>query len=70
MVEATFVLYVPRSKRGRVRTALATDVTADLKWRERKTLFGSEFYFSGPSALARQVHATASRWVNDDPGFR
>lgn len=70
MVEATFVLYVPRSKRGRVRNGLAADETADLKWRERKTLFGSEFYFSGPSAVARQVHATASRWINDEHGYR
>jgi len=70
MVEATFVLYVPKAQRTLVRTRLNAEAAADLKWRERKTLFGSEFYFSGPSALARQVHAIAASWINEDSGIR
>jgi hypothetical protein len=70
MVEATYVLFVPKAKRSRVRTGLASEAGEDLKWRERRTLFGSEFYLSGPAMLARQVHAAATAWINEDRSFR
>lgn len=69
MVETTYVLFVPKAKRARVRTGLAAEPNEVLKWRERRTLFGSEFYFSGPAAVARQTHACASRWVAEPLGF-
>jgi hypothetical protein len=65
MVEATYVLYVPRSQRVRVRTALAGRVGDAVTLRERKTLFGSEFYFSGPAGLARESHTSAMRWLEE-----
>lgn len=39
-------------------------------WRERRTLFGSEFYFSGPSAIAREAHAAAARLTSGEQVFR
>lgn len=69
MVEATYVLYVRRSQRVRVRTALAGRVDQAITLRERKTLFGSEFYFSGPAALARETHTSAMRLVEEALGF-
>ena len=65
MLEAIYVLYVPKAKRGQVRNRLAAEADAGLKWRERRTFFGSEFYFSGPAAKAREVHASATGWIKD-----
>ena len=67
MVEATYVLFVSKRLRGRVRTGLASEPQADIRWRERKTLRGSEFYFSGPAAQARQAHACAAGWIREMP---
>jgi hypothetical protein len=67
MVEATYVLFVSKRLRGRVRTGLAAEPQIDIRCRERKTLRGSEFYFSGPAALARQAHASASGWIKELP---
>jgi len=60
-VDATFVLFVQKKQRGRIRGGLTADLLGEVTWRERKTLTGSEFYFSGPSALARQAHAAAAK---------
>lgn len=68
-MEATFVLFVGKKQRTRVRTGLTSDVLGDATWRERKTFFGSEFYFSGPSAIARQAHAAAARLTTLDQDF-
>lgn len=67
MIEATFVLFVPKAKRAQVRGRLAKEASAELKWRERKMFSGSEFYFSGPAAKAREFHSTANRWLQDRP---
>ncbi len=68
-MDATFVLYVNKNLRSRVRNALTPELVGDARWRERKTLFGSEFYFTGPSAIARQVHAAAARLASADLSF-
>jgi hypothetical protein len=65
--EATFVSFVPKAKTGKLRRTLQTEDTAPIKWREQKTLFGSEFYFSGPSELARQTHAYVTYWLATTP---
>jgi hypothetical protein len=62
-MDATFVLFVQKRQRGRIRSGLTPDLLGDVTWRERKMLNGSEFYFSGPSALARQAHAAAAKLV-------
>ena len=64
MVEATYVLFVPKAKRLQVRDVLKADVPESVQWRERKKLFGSEFYVSGPAALAREAHEQAVRWLS------
>ena len=43
---------------------LKADVPESVQWRERKKLFGSEFYVSGPAALAREAHEQAVRWLS------
>ncbi len=63
MVEATFVSFVPKSKSDELRKALTTEDTGDLQWRERRTFSGSEFYFTGPSELARKVHVYVAQWL-------
>lgn len=65
MVETTYVLFVPSAKRGRLRSALSASVGEGLNWRERRRLFGSEFYFSGPAAVAREAHASAVSCIRD-----
>ena len=63
MSEATYVSFVPSSKRAKLREVLQSEDTGPIAWRERKTLFGSEFYFSGPSGLARRTHAFVTQWL-------
>lgn len=63
MSDATYVAFVPANKRERLREMLRTEDTGALEWRERRSLFGSEFYFSGPPALARRAHAYVAQWV-------
>lgn len=65
MSEATYVSFVPKSKRGKLRAILQSEDTGSIQWRERKKLFGSEFYFSGPAALARATHAHVTRWLSN-----
>lgn len=63
MSEATYVAFVPNAKRAKLRSVLQSEDTGAITWRERKVLFGSEFYFSGPSKLARAAHSYISHWV-------
>jgi hypothetical protein len=64
MSEATYVSFVPASRRAKLREVLQSEDTADITWRERKSLFRSEFYFSGPPALVRRTHAFVTAWLN------
>ncbi|HEY2749889.1 hypothetical protein [Phenylobacterium sp.] len=63
MAEATYVAFVPAKKRDRLLEMLQTEDTAPLVWHERRSWFGSEFYFSGPAALARKAQAYVTEWV-------
>ena len=63
MSEITAVSFVPKSKRARLRHVLTTGDTGDLRWRERKRLSGSEFYFSGPASLVMKTHNYISHWL-------
>ena len=63
MSDATYMSFVPRSKRDKLRKVLETEDTGDLRWTEKRGLFGSEFYFSGPSALVRKTHAYITAWL-------
>lgn len=63
MSDATYVAFVPRSKREKLRSALQAEDTGLVTWRERRTLFGSEFYFSGPAGLVRKTHAYIMHWI-------
>jgi hypothetical protein len=61
--DITCVSFVPKAQRGKLRHVLMTEDTGELRWKERKTLFGSEFYFSGPSRLVMRTHAYVSYWL-------
>ena len=63
MADATYVTFVPSAKRAQLRQILETESTAPLVWRERRSFFGSEFYFSGPPGLARKAQAYVAEWV-------
>jgi hypothetical protein len=63
MVEATFVSFVPKNKSDQLRQTLSTEDTGELRWRERRTFFGSEFYFTGPAELARRAHIYVAQWL-------
>jgi hypothetical protein len=63
MPDATYVAFVPKDKRDKLRAILETEDTAPLAWREQRSWFGSEFYFSGPSPLARKAQAYVAEWV-------
>lgn len=63
MPEATYVAFVSKAKRAKLRAMLQTEDMGGLSWREKKRLFGSEFYFSGPPNLARQAHAYVTKWL-------
>jgi hypothetical protein len=60
-VEATYVLFAQNSQRARLREALAAQSDGPVRWRERKLLFGSEFYLTGPAAAARRAHSALSQ---------
>lgn len=63
MDQATYVAFVPKSLRERLRSTLQAADTGDLRWRERRQGRGSEFYFTGPAALVRQTHTYIVGWV-------
>jgi hypothetical protein len=63
MPDATFVAYVPRTLRERLRSALLGEDTGALKWEEKKVYGGSDFYISGPPALARKAHFYVQEWL-------
>lgn len=64
MIEATYVLFVPKAKRAKLRSVLQAEDTAPLSWREKRAMSGSEFYFSGPASLARETHQHLVRWLS------
>lgn len=63
MSEATYVSFVPKDRREKLRRILQTEDTGPITWRERKTFSGSEFFFSGPAQLVRKTHAYISQWL-------
>jgi len=63
MSDATYMSFVPRSKRDKLRQVLESEDTGAVRWTEKRGLFGSEFYFSGPSVLVRKTHAYITAWL-------
>jgi hypothetical protein len=63
MIEATYVSFVPKKQSHKLRETLTTEDTGPLRWREHRTFSGSEFYFTGPAALARRAHDYVTKWL-------
>lgn len=66
MPELTYVCFVPKAKRDRLRQVLETEDTRPVQWAEKPSWGGSEFYFSGPSRLVRKTHSYITWWVAQD----
>ena len=66
MADATYVSFVPKNKRDKLRRVLQSEDTGLIRWREKKKLFGSEFHFSGPTQLVRKTHAVITEWLAQD----
>ena len=67
MSEVTYVSFVPKAKRAKLRRVLESEDTGQIRWQEKKKLFGgSEFHFSGPTELVRKTHAYITQWLADD----
>jgi hypothetical protein len=64
--QVTYVSFVPKSKRDKLRKILETEDTGPISWSEKRTFAGSEFYFSGPSPLVRKAHLYITWWVAQD----
>ncbi len=59
-MQATFMIYAAGAERQRLRTLMKGVTSEDVTWREQRRLFGSEFYLTGPAALARQAQEAIS----------
>ena len=66
MSQVTYVSFVPKGKRDKLRRILETEDTGPVDWVEKRTFSGSEFYFSGPSRLVRKTHLYVTWWVAQD----
>ena len=63
MAEVTYVSMVPKESSAKLRDTLRQNDTGELRWREQRSHFGSEFYFTGPPALVRQTHEFVTLWL-------
>jgi hypothetical protein len=66
MTDVTYVAFVPKSKRDKLRDILSSEDTGSISWVEKRGMFGSEFHFSGPANLARRTHAYIVQWLASD----
>jgi len=64
MIEATFVVYAPKAQLAKLRGLVRSQTAEAVTWQERRTLFGSEFYVTGPAALAREAHELAAHLLS------
>ena len=64
MPVATYVSFVPKAHRAKLREVLMSEDTGEVTWRERKSWSGSEFYFSGPPAIVRKTHEFVTFWLS------
>jgi hypothetical protein len=69
MTDATYVLFAPKAQLARLRAHLKTLTWDEVRWRERRRLFGSEFYVSGPSRQAREAHQSAALCLTRSDGL-
>jgi hypothetical protein len=66
VTDVTYVSFVPRAKRDRLRSVLTSEDTGRLTWIEKRGFFGSEFHFSGPARLVRKTHTFITEWLASD----
>jgi len=61
--DATYVIFAAKAARARVREQLRVAADETVRWTERKSFSGSEFFISGPPARAREAHAVMMLWL-------
>jgi len=61
--DATYVIFVAKAGRARVRERLRAAADETVRWTERKNLSGSEFFISGPPARVREAHEAMMLWM-------
>jgi hypothetical protein len=61
--DATYVIFAEKSARNRVRERLRAAIDETVRWTERKSFSGSEFFISGPPARAREAHEALRLWM-------
>jgi hypothetical protein len=66
LTDVTYVSFVPRSRRAKLRNALSSEDTGQIRWVEKRRIFGSEFHFSGPARPVRKTHAYITAWLASD----
>jgi hypothetical protein len=66
MGNLTYVSLVPKESTDKLRKILSEEDTGEIEWREVRAGRGSEFYFTGPSALARCTHEYVTLWVANE----
>ena len=64
MSDATFVSFVPKAHRAKLREVLMSEDTGEVTWREEKHWRGSEFFFSGPPRTVRKTHEFVTFWLS------
>lgn len=68
MSEAVYVLLARKAQRARLPDHLKSQPYEAVRWRERRRMFGSEFFLTGPSRETREVHQTAALWLSRADG--
>ena len=61
--DATYVIFAAKAARTRVRERLRAAADETVRWTERKSFSGSEFFISGPPARAREAHEAMMLWM-------
>jgi hypothetical protein len=61
--EATYVIFAAKAARSGVRERLRAAIDDAVRWTERKSFGGSEFFISGPPARAREAHEAMMLWM-------
>ena len=66
MADVTYVAVVPKENSAKLRDTLQREDTGHLRWLEKRSHSGSEFYFTGPADLVRMTHAYVTLWLANE----
>jgi len=61
--DATYVIFAAKAARTRMRERLRAATDDTVRWTERKSFSGSEFFISGSPARACEAHEAMMLWM-------